>query len=136
MRLHPCADALTRSRRCLVRDTERCVSRSQSEMPPTRMLDKRPPHRRSEPMPDQQVPETVGALVEIAHREIREHCAAVARPPLPDGRVREQLVVAPCVALIELLAAHVFRLKDDVRRVVLVPVAMQDAPLRFELTEQ
>src|SRR5678816_4140872 len=112
MRLHPCADALTRSRRCLVRSVKCCESRPQSEMPLARMLDQRPPHRRSEPMADQQVPEAVRALVEIAHREIREHCAAVARPPLPDGRMGEQFVVAPGVALIELLAAHVLRLED------------------------
>src|SRR5678816_4680680 len=136
MSLHSSADTLTCSCRRLVRDAERFQTRPQLEMPPARMLDQRPPHRRREPLLDQQVPEPVRSLVEIAHREIREHCPAIAGTPLPDRRVREQLVVAPGVAVIELLTGHVFWLEDDVRRVVLVPVAVQDASLRVELTEQ
>src|ERR1041385_68794 len=100
------------------------------------MLDQRSPDCPGEAVTDQQMPEAVRALVEITHREIRQHCSAVARPALPDGCVREQLVVAPRVAAIELLAAHVLRLENDVRSVVLVPVSMQDAPLRVELAEQ
>src|SRR3954464_7951833 len=50
--------------------------------------------------------------------------------------MREELAVTPCVALIQLLGAHVFGLKHYMRGVVSVPVTVQDAPLALELTEQ
>src|SRR4029078_4144508 len=105
---------------------------SKLQMPPPRMLDQRPPQRRGETVTNQQMPEAGRSLVEIAHREIRQHCPAVARPASPDGRMREQPVVAPGVAAIELFATQVLRLEDDVRGVVLVPVSLQNAPLPVE----
>src|SRR3990170_8231349 len=100
------------------------------------MLDQRPPYRGGQPMFDEQVPDTIGTLVQITHGEIREHGAAVAGTATPNGSVREQGFVTPRIARIELFGTHVLRLKDDMRGVVLVPVPMQDAALRFELTEQ
>src|SRR5688572_18892591 len=119
MSLHSCADTLTGSCCRCIGCTERFEASPQFEMPLTRVLDQRPPDCRGESMADQQSPEAVRSLVEVAHREIGEHCAAVARPPLPDRRVREQAVVAPRVATIELVTAHVLRLEHDVRGVVL-----------------
>src|SRR5918994_5697712 len=101
MSLHSCADTLAGSCCRFIGCTERFEARPQFEVPLTRVLDQRPPDRRGESMADQQAPEAVRSLVEIAHREIGEHCPAVARPPLPDRRVREQAVVAPRIAAIK-----------------------------------
>src|SRR6267142_5459224 len=51
------------------------------QVPASRVLDERTPHPGREPVPDQQVPEAIGTLVEIAHGEISENGIAVLRPP-------------------------------------------------------
>src|SRR5688500_6314077 len=82
------------------------------------------------------MPETIRALVQIAHCEIAQYGSSILRAPPPDRRVREQAVVAPRIATIELFPAHVLRLEHHVRRVVFVPITMHDPALRFELPEE
>src|SRR5882724_7355616 len=82
------------------------------------------------------MPETIRAFVQIAHRKVRGHGRAVGRPPLPNGSVREEFAVAPGITTVELLDAHVLRLKHDVSGVIFVPIPMQDASFSFQLTEE
>ncbi len=62
---------------------------------PSGVFDERLPHRRRQAMLDQQMPEAIRALVEIAHRQIGQHGARILRTTPPDRCVREQPVVAP-----------------------------------------
>src|SRR5262249_59681922 len=110
--------------------------RPQAQMAPPRLLDERSPDRARQAVSDQQVPEAVRALVEIAHRQIGEHRVAMLRAAAPDRTVREESLIAPGVTLLELLAAHVLGMEHHVPGVVLVPVAVPDAPLGLELPEE
>ena len=82
------------------------------------------------------MPKSIRAFVQIAHRKVRKHCCVVGWPPLPDGSVGEEFAVAPRIAAIELLGAHVLRLEHDVSRVIFVPIPVQDARFSFQLTEE
>src|SRR5690606_17141156 len=104
---HARTDALTcprRRRACNILEARSFQSRAESQMATSRMLDERSPHRGGHSMLDQEMPEAIRALVQIAHRQIGEHRARIRRTPPPDRRVREQPVVAPRVTAIELLA--------------------------------
>src|SRR4051812_3128636 len=73
-----------------------------NEMPAPSVLNERAPHGCRETVANQQVPEEIGALVEIAHGKVAEHGVAILRAAAPDGAVREQRFVAPRIAVLEL----------------------------------
>src|ERR1700720_4814355 len=87
-------------------------------------------------MLDQQMPEAVGALVEVRHREIERDSLPVERPAAPDRRMREKPLVDPGIAMLELLGSHVPGLKNGVGGVVESPIAMQEAAFRLHLPKQ
>src|ERR1700680_4609880 len=102
-------------------------------MPPARHLHQWLPHWIDEVMLDQQVPEAVGALVQVRHRHVERNGPPVFWPTPPDGRMREEALIDPGISLLELLRGHVLRLKDGMAGVVEIPVTMQDAALCFHL---
>src|SRR5246127_5042275 len=82
------------------------------------------------------MPEAIRPLVEIGHRNVERNRLPLFRPATPDGGVREQALIDPCVSVFELLGSHVLRLEDCVARVVETPVAMQDASFSFHLAKE
>src|SRR5579872_24380 len=100
------------------------------------MLDQGTPDGARQAMPDQQMPEPIGALVQVAHRQISQHRASIVGAPPPDGAVRKQSLITPGVASIQMLAGHLLGLEYDMGGIVPVPVTMQDASLRLELAKQ
>ena len=84
----------------------------ETQVPPARELDERPPDERRQAVADQEVPEAVRALVEIRHRQIRQHRAPVLRAAAPDRAMREQPLVAPARSRrMSSSAGHVLRLE-------------------------
>src|SRR5437868_503526 len=73
------------------------------QVPASCVLHERAPHARREPVANEQMPDEVRALVEIAHREIAEDGIAILRTTAPYRAMREQRVVAPRVAVLEFL---------------------------------
>lgn len=99
-------------------------------------LDQRQPHPVDQAVADQKRPQPVRALVQVAAAEVGRQGAPVHRSPPPDRAVREEARVAPGVALHQPLGRHQLRPEHDVRRVVQLPIPVQDARFGFELPEQ
>src|SRR5689334_7315232 len=130
------SDARADDGRARARGGRRRENAAELEVTPPIRFDERPPDEGRQAVPNQQVPETVRALVEIRHREIGGHRTPVLRPPPPDRSMREQPLVAELVARGELFGRHVLGLEHDVRGVVEAPVAVNDPPFGYELGEQ
>lgn len=79
-RLHARTDAVTCSGvgdRKILCHAYRFKSRSKPQVATSRVLDQWPPHSCGEPMLDEQVPETIRTLVQVAHCQIGEYGAVV-----------------------------------------------------------
>src|SRR5450759_1508569 len=74
-------------------------------MPPARHLHQRLPDRIHKVVFDQQVPESVGALVEVRHRQVEGDGLQLLWTAAPDGCVREEALVDPGVSLFEFLGS-------------------------------
>src|SRR3984957_3641769 len=100
------------------------------------VLDERPPHGGGESVADQKAPHPVRTFVQVTHRQIGQHCLRILRAAGPDGAMREEGVVTPGVAVVELLRAQMLGPEYHVAGVIAVPVTVQDAAFGLQLAKE
>ena len=106
------------------------------EVPASGDLHEGSPDSTGQAIADQQVPEPVRSLVQVGHGEIGRDRSPILGPSSPDRGVGEEPSVAPGVSFGQLLGSQVLGAENDVRRVVLAPVPVQESAFGLHLVEK